>query len=214
MRALHIVTKRQNEDASEPLDFGPWLRSIGSTFASFTMTDAAGIVETAVRTGDVVNVTFASGAAGTKYRVALTCTAANGMTRSPVIEVNVLGVAPVTPAPGGGATVENSLASNSTVNAPSVYATNVGLAGKSATGHGHAIADVSGLQAALNGLAAAISWFKDGVGVGGTVNQVDFVGSGVNVIFSAGRLTVAIGSTSGTTAFDGGATWDTGILWS
>ena len=128
MRALYTISKYETQPVSYPFDFNPWLDSIGSTFASATVGDAAGISESYTIAAGVVNVTVTGGDAGQVYRIPVTCTAANGQSRSSVLEVTVIGVADSPSQAGAAVNVQDSLTGTSATSAPSVRAVNEALA--------------------------------------------------------------------------------------
>ena len=135
MRALYQISKTETQPVSYPFDFNPWLQSIGSTFASATVGDAPGISESYTIAAGVVNVTVTGGSGGETYRIPVTCTAANGQSRSSVLEVWVIGVAD-SPSSSGSTTVnvQDSLDGNATNVAPSIRAVNAALVGLTAAG--------------------------------------------------------------------------------
>lgn len=132
MRALYRLQMRAGEPAQYPFDFNPWLQSIYSVAASFAVTDAPDLVESYTTANQVLVLNLTGAVEGKTYRVGVSCTAANGQIRSSILEVVCLGVAPVDePDQGGGAVnVEDSLASDSSANAPSVRAVNTALNAK------------------------------------------------------------------------------------
>jgi pyruvate/2-oxoacid:ferredoxin oxidoreductase beta subunit len=73
------------------------------------------------------------------------------------------------------------------------------LDGKADDAHGHAIADVTGLSAALDGKQPAIQFKDEGAneGTSGAVTVIDFVGDGVVADYSGGALTVTIAGGGG-----------------
>lgn len=102
MRALHQLTKRENEPLYYPLDFNPWLQSIGSTFGTVVVGNAPDISESYEVSLGVIKLTLTGGNPGYTYRLPVTVTAANNFVRSTVIEVLVLGVQEATSGGGSG----------------------------------------------------------------------------------------------------------------
>ena len=94
MRTLQRITKYVAEVAAYPIDANPWLLSIGSTFGTVSVGDAPDLIETFTINGGVLVLRLVGGQAGTEYRVPITFTAANGVTRSMILEVSVAGVRP------------------------------------------------------------------------------------------------------------------------
>lgn len=135
MRALYQLSKYPETPISYPLDFNPWLESIGQAFGSATVGDASGIVETSTIQSGVVTVKFDGGEPGITYSVPVTCTAADGETRTAVLEVSVISLAPVSSTPTGAVNVQDSLTGSSTTTAPSVRAVNAALTGFTGTGN-------------------------------------------------------------------------------
>lgn len=139
MRLLQTTSKRANETIQHPIDFGDWLEqpdvSPGARPVSYAHTNSPDIVESATLQGDVYVLNLAGGNEGESYRIAVTATCANGLTRSVIVEVQVWGVRDDSGdggsgEPGGAVNVEDSLTSDSQVNAPSVRSVNAALAGK------------------------------------------------------------------------------------
>ncbi len=129
MRSLYSLSKRANEPAQFVFDFNPWLQSIGSTAASFSVSDSPDLLESFTTVNQVVVLTLTGGVEGKLYRIAVSCVAANGLIRSSALDVSVIGVRAASgPGDGGGGAVnvEDSLASSSIVNAPSVNAVKTG----------------------------------------------------------------------------------------
>ena len=96
MRLLNRLTKYEGEPVSYPIDSNPWLLSIGSTFGTVTVGDAPDLLETYSIIGGVLVLRLIGGIAGTDYRIPITFTAANGVTRATILEVSVAGVRPNT----------------------------------------------------------------------------------------------------------------------
>lgn len=94
MRSLYRDNKPRASVISRPFDFNQWLASINSTFVSAVVDDAPGIVESSVIANGVVTITLSGGEYGGVYRIGITCTAANGLTRSTVWEVSVPRISP------------------------------------------------------------------------------------------------------------------------
>jgi len=96
MRLLNRLTKYEGEPVSYPIDSNPWLQSIGSTFGTVTVGDAPDLLETYSIIGGVLVLRLIGGIAGTNYRIPITFTAVNGVTRATILEVAVAGVRPNT----------------------------------------------------------------------------------------------------------------------
>lgn len=135
MRLLQRVTKYAIETVTYPIDANPWLESIQSSFGTVAVGDAPDLVESYTVVNGVLTLRLEGGVAGITYRVPVTFTAANGMSRAVVVEVSVAGVAE-SPGGGTGAGVQDSLTGNSTALAPSVRAVNAALAALGAGGSG------------------------------------------------------------------------------
>ena len=129
MRLLQRTSKRANETVQYPVNFGDWLAqpdvAPGARPVSFAHADAPDLIESALVQGDVYVLNLAGGDEGETYRVAVTATCANGLTRTVIVEVAVWGVREEdsdTGGPGGAVNVEDALDSGSQTNAPSVRA--------------------------------------------------------------------------------------------
>jgi hypothetical protein len=155
MRALYTLTMRAGEAQQYQFDFNPWLQSIASTAASFTVTDAPDLIESYTTPNQVVVLNITGGLEGKTYRIGVQCTAANGLVRNTTLEVQVLGVAPVDdPDDGEAVNVEDSLTSDSSANAPSIRAVNAALAGKAAASAGLTSAERTKLASVATGATA------------------------------------------------------------
>lgn len=159
MRALYRLLIRAGEPAQYPFDFNPWLQSIYSTAASFAVTDAPDLVESYTTANQVLVLNLTGAVEGKTYRVGVSCTAVNGQVRNSILEVECLGVAPVDePDEGGGAVnVEDSLASDSSANAPSVRAVNTALNAKAAAADAITPAERTKLASVATGATANAS---------------------------------------------------------
>lgn len=108
MRALIRLSKRATEQIVYPIDANPWLQSVNSTFGSYTVGDVPDIVEAHSVANGVVTLTMTAGSEGEVYRIPVTFTATNGLSRATMVEVTVLGVAPAGSSSGsGGSAVAN-----------------------------------------------------------------------------------------------------------
>ena len=116
MRALYRITKRANEVVQYPFNFGDWLSqpevAPGARPVSYAVGDVPDLVESYTQQGDTLVLNLNGGDDGEIYRVPVTATAANGLTRSTILEVSVLGVREDDDDQGGGGpiNVEDSLA--------------------------------------------------------------------------------------------------------
>lgn len=99
MRLLQRVTKYAAEPIAYPIDANPWLQSIQSSFGTVVVGDAPDLVESYTSVNGVVTLRLTGGLAGTTYRVPITFTAANGISRAVIVEVSVAGVRPTTVTP-------------------------------------------------------------------------------------------------------------------
>ena len=152
MRARYYLQMRAGGPAQYQFDFNPWLQSIYSTAASFSVTDAPSLVENYTTVNQVLVLNLTGGTEGQTAIIGVQCVAANGQVRNSELEVQVLGVeGPTDPDEGGGAVnVEDSLASDSSANAPSVRAVNDALQGKAPASAGMSEAE----RTKLAGIAA------------------------------------------------------------
>lgn len=99
MRLLQRVTKYALEAVTYPIDANPWLESIRSSFGAVVVGDAPDLVESYTVVAGVLTLRLTGGLAGTTYRVPVTFTAANGVSRAVIVEVSVAGVRPTTETP-------------------------------------------------------------------------------------------------------------------
>lgn len=165
MRELQRITKRANEVVQYPFNFGDWAQlpevSPGLRPLAFTVSDSPDLIENHSIQGDVVVLNLNGGDDGETYRVTVTATGANGLTRSVVLEVTVWGVREGGgggEGPSGAVNVIDALDSNSQVDAPSIRAVAAALAAKAA------LAD---------GITGAERTKLAGIAAGATVNAAD-----------------------------------------